>query len=32
MGIAKTVNALDDTHEVFIAEFGARRVGDVKNS
>lgn len=30
MGIAKTVNALDDTHEVFIAEFGARRVGDVK--
>lgn len=30
MGIAKTVNSLDDTHEVFIAEFGARRVGDIK--
>lgn len=30
MGIAKTVNLLDSTHEVFVAEFGARRVGDIK--
>lgn len=30
MGISKTVNMLDATHEVFVAEFGARRVGDVK--
>lgn len=30
MGISKTVNSLDPTHEVFIAEFGARRKGDVK--
>lgn len=30
MGIAKTVNTLNATHEVFIAEFGARRVGDIK--
>lgn len=31
MGISKTVNMLDQTHEVFIAEFGARRIGDIKN-
>lgn len=30
MGISKTVNGLDVTHDVFIAEFGARRVGDIK--
>ncbi len=30
MGIAKTVNDLDETYDVFIAEFGARRVGDIK--
>ena len=30
MGISKTVDMLDDTHEIFIAEFGARRVGDIK--
>ena len=30
MGIAKSVKMLDQTHEVFIAEFGARRVGDIK--
>lgn len=30
MGIAKTVNELDETYDVFIAEFGARRVGDIK--
>lgn len=30
MGIAKTVNGLDDGYDVFIAEFGARRVGDIK--
>lgn len=30
MGISKTVNTLDPTHEVFIAEFGARRKGDIK--
>ncbi len=30
MGISKTVNSLDGTHDVFIAEFGARRVGDIK--
>ncbi len=30
MGIAKTVNELENSHEVFIAEFGARRVGDIK--
>lgn len=29
MGISKTVNGLDGTHDVFIAEFGARRVGDI---
>jgi len=30
MGISKTVNSLDATHDVFIAEFGARRVGDIR--
>lgn len=30
MGISKTVNSLDSTYDVFIAEFGARRVGDIK--
>ncbi len=30
MGIAKTVNNLDGTQEIFIAEMGARRVGDIK--
>lgn len=30
MGISKTVNGLDVTHDVFIAEFGARRVGDIR--
>lgn len=30
MGIAKAVNMLEDTHQVFIAEMGARRVGDIK--
>ncbi len=30
MGISKTVAALDASHEVFIAEMGARRVGDIK--
>lgn len=30
MGIAKSVNMLVDTHEIFIAEMGARRVGDIK--
>ncbi len=30
MGISKTVNGLDGTHDVFIAEFGARRVGDIR--
>lgn len=30
MGISKTVNGLDATYDVFIAEFGARRVGDIK--
>ncbi len=29
MGISKTVKTLDATHEVFIAEFGARRKGDI---
>lgn len=31
MGISKTVNGLDATHDVFVAEFGARRVGDIKD-
>jgi UDP-N-acetylmuramoyl-tripeptide--D-alanyl-D-alanine ligase len=30
MGISKTVQGLDSTHEVFLAEMGARRVGDIK--
>lgn len=30
MGISKTVNGLDETYDVFIAEFGARRVGDIR--
>ena len=30
MGIAKTVNNLDISHQVFIAEMGARRKGDIK--
>ena len=30
MGIAKSVKGLDGTQDVFIAEFGARRVGDIK--
>ncbi|MEG1662657.1 MAG: Mur ligase family protein, partial [Clostridia bacterium] len=30
MGIAKTVKSLDATHEVFIAEMGARHTGDIK--
>lgn len=29
MGIAKTVKTLDATHDVFIAEMGARRKGDI---
>ena len=30
MGIAKTVKGLDISHQVFIAEMGARRKGDIK--
>lgn len=30
LGIVKTVNNLDESHQVFIAEMGARRVGDIK--
>ncbi len=30
MGISKTVNGLDETYDVFIAEFGARRTGDIR--
>lgn len=30
MGVSKTVRSLDATHEVFIAEMGARRNGDIK--
>ena len=30
MGISKTVKGLDLTHQIFIAEMGARRVGDIK--
>lgn len=30
MGIAKSVKNLDSTHDVFIAEMGARRTGDIK--
>ncbi len=30
LGIAKTAKRIDDTYDVFIAEMGARRVGDIK--
>lgn len=30
MGISKTLKSLDQSHEVFIAEMGARRKGDIK--
>ncbi len=30
MGICKTVRRLKDTHQVFIAEMGARHVGDIR--
>ncbi|MBR6736994.1 MAG: UDP-N-acetylmuramoyl-tripeptide--D-alanyl-D-alanine ligase [Clostridia bacterium] len=30
MGIAKTVKRLDDTHDIFICEMGARRQGEIK--
>lgn len=30
LGIAKSVNNLDESYDVFIAEMGARRVGDIK--
>ena len=30
MGIAKTVKRLEDGHQIFVCEMGARRVGDVK--
>ena len=30
LGIAKTVNSLDSTHDIFIAEMGARQKGDIK--
>ena len=30
LGIAKTAKRLDETYDVFIAEMGARRVGDIK--
>lgn len=30
MGICKSVKMLDDEHEVFVAEMGARHVGDIK--
>lgn len=30
MGISKTVNRLEDKHQIFIAEMGARHVGDIK--
>jgi len=30
MGISKTVNSLDGTYDIFIAEMGARRTGDIK--
>lgn len=30
LGIAKTVKRLDESHEVFIAEMGARHIGDIK--
>ncbi len=30
MGIAKTVNRLEDGHQIFVCEMGARKVGDIK--
>ncbi len=30
LGIARTVNSLDSTHDIFIAEMGARQKGDIK--
>ncbi len=30
MGLAKTINKLDSSHDVFIAEMGARCVGDIR--
>ena len=30
LGISKTINNLDSSYDVFIAEMGARRVGDIK--
>lgn len=30
LGIAKTAKRLDETYDIFIAEMGARRVGDIK--
>ncbi len=30
LGIAKTVKRLDESYDVFIAEMGARRIGDIK--
>ncbi|MCQ2603120.1 MAG: UDP-N-acetylmuramoyl-tripeptide--D-alanyl-D-alanine ligase, partial [Clostridia bacterium] len=30
MGIAKTVNTLDGSYDIFLAEMGARRKGDIK--
>ena len=30
LGIARTVNHLDSTHDIFIAEMGARQTGDIK--
>lgn len=30
LGIAKTVRRLDATYDIFVAEFGARRVGDIR--
>lgn len=30
MGIAKTIQHLDNSHDVFIAEMGARNVGDIR--
>ncbi len=30
LGIARTVNHLDSTHDIFIAEMGARQKGDIK--
>ncbi len=30
LGVARTVNKLDSTHDIFIAEMGARQKGDIK--